>query len=211
MKKHIPFFIFLFFLMGFHVMQGQGFISKRLAVGYNMASYLDLVEYRTLTAAHEVQLDFILNRRAVVGLYATASGMDYYSTANAFIVADRELTIQSRGLGVQFKWFRVNRGAIAPLGSYFSLKLASHFATHRFTDILLPRGEMKTMNPGMSLGLGRNSMIIGNLFFHFGAEAGLYPTLYRTEERLDFISYGGDDFSWSQHLFNFKFGLVYVL
>lgn len=202
--------------------QAQGFAGKRFLVGYNFATFHDfdanvyLAEFRgykefPLTKTHAFEAHYIANRRTMIGASLSKFRADRggtWTTTNGQVIYPQ---IFNTTLGIHLKTYFLQRGAIAPIGTYFTMRLDRHFGflkAYEDPDIF-QKGQLL----GARLGMGRYSVIYERLLLNFEFEGGwvMGQGKVTSTHLLSRNSY----LSWirtSEYFrLNFKLGLAFLL
>ncbi len=161
--------------------QAQGFAGKRFLVGYNFASFHDfdgnvyLAEFRgykevPFSKIHAFEAHIITNRRTMIGASLSKFRTDRggkLTTISGEIIYPQ---IFNTTLGIHLKTYFLQRGAIAPLGTYCAIRLDHHFSFLKAYEdpSIFQKGQVL----GARIGMGRYSVIYERLLLNFEFEGG---------------------------------------
>lgn len=190
----------LFFLLCINIpvqSQGVGLSGKRFSVFYNLdyrGPIMKLSTYKkegnvyynelenkerpflksVAKFKHSLQLEYTLRRNFSVGLSGS-----YYK--DGFGVIEPSLfskNYTSFSYGVNMKFFKLNKGSIAPLGPYINVRLFNTYNKIHYKGYSATFGDDYITNEytqgalGLSLAWGKQGVLAGNVLFNLALEVG---------------------------------------
>ena len=179
----------------------QGFLGKRMTIGYwyQSAVSVDFDLYSSqpeftfeYQQSHQAEMGYVLGRRSEIGL----AGLHYSIPLQLY---------QGRmfGIGGYYKFFASGKGAIAPVGTWYQLKILR--ISGNAINPNNPDGDRFSIDFNqLRFAAGRQFPLWRNVLFSVGVESG-FPLYwlrfeFRTYEKLE-----------RREFFSFRFGLVVPL
>lgn len=189
---------------------GQGFIGKRLAIGYDFGSWLDVSKDFSLTRIHGLELGYAVDRKTMIGVTAmqyTVPQMRYFDN----VVGGDDFKARYLSYGLQYSRFLKRTNYMAPVGNYFSIKWSVHRG--EAVDFENPPNdtEINFRLNTLHVGFNRNSIITRLLLLHFGGELTLIHNYgIDASPNVDSVP-SGFNYTQGYLTFRFKIGLIYLL
>ena len=141
---------------------------------------------------HSLNLDYTLSRGATIGFYGSFT-RDGYGVDFGADGPEYSRNLASTSGGIQFKFFKVVRkGAIAPLGNYFGLKVGVNNTklTRKANPFTLGEQDLEDVDsfvaPAVGFVFGKQTTLHQKLMINVGAECNV-PILIGGEYGIDLV------------------------